>query len=722
MKLQELLRHLAPVFVMLLISVAALAQPRIRVEPEELDFGNVDPGDIAEMGLIISNEGNENLVVARIAVAGRCFSTDNDGDFSLAGGEMIEINVFFEPEWARWWEGTLIINSNDPDFEEVIVNVLGEGWDDDMWWPPEPKDFGFVEVGERAEEIFVLENHNRVDLLAEISIEGECFSCEWDWEMVVIEPEGELEFLVFFEPEEEREYEGFLIIMTNDPDERELWIELFGTGIERRAPDIFIEPEELGFGVIPMGQSDGILLTISNDGEDILEIEDIVINDEAFRHDWEGEPQFNWEFREGDEFMCILITEAQLEDEMLVEGDVIGIFTPGGICGGFARVEEGIFVNGEPLGIRVYADDPDTEEIEGFRRGDFFSYRIWDSDQHEEYIAEDWGGHNQEPEFGINGFMVTNIRADNIIRRDNSNLDPGEQFSVMVTFTPGELREYECELSVISNDPDQQEYVIALSGTGEGASNVPLDRGWNMISINILPHEEFWARDEGPDILLMTEQLRIDEDNHHVILMKNGDGHFYTPAFEFNSIPFWNLTQAYQVKLDEAVLAIWSGEAIPPDMDIPLEEGWNMIAYLPTYELDASATEFPVLTPIIDHVLIAKNGDGQFMLPAFDFSNMPPWCETQGYQVKVDEDVVLNYPEEQEQILGFMCPHLKENTPPYPTFETRVGEQGELHTGQNMSILITNINCIEANVGDEIVAFGPDGLLVGGGTINSGGQ
>ncbi|MBT7617441.1 MAG: hypothetical protein HN590_09185, partial [Calditrichaeota bacterium] len=80
--------------------------------------------------------------------------------------------------------------------------------------------------------------------------------------------------------------------------------------------------------------------------------------------------------------------------------------------------------------------------------------------------------------------------------------------------------------------------------------------------------------------------------------------------------------------------------------DIPLEAGWNLIAYLPTYELDASAPNFPVLAPIIDNVLIAKDVHGRFMFPELNFSNMPPWRETQGYQVDVNEDVVLNYPDE----------------------------------------------------------------------------
>jgi len=199
----------------------------------------------------------------------------------------------------------------------------------------------------------------------------------------------------------------------------------------------------------------------------------------------------------------------------------------------------------------------------------------------------------------------------------------------------------------------------------------------------------------------MMEQLRIDEDNHHVLLMKDGDGRFYLPDWGFNNIPYWNLTEGYQVKVDEDVEAVWAGELIPADSNIPLEEGWNIIAYFPTYELDASAPDFYVLSTIIDHVLIAKNNDGQFLLPPWDFSNMPPWRETQGYHVKVDEDVMLNYPPEQEDALAFTDPDRK----------ISCHWTAPVSTGNNMSLLITDAPA-NSN-GCEFGVFTASGICAG---------
>ena len=152
--------------------------------------------------------------------------------------------------------------------------------------------------------------------------------------------------------------------------------------------------------------------------------------------------------------------------------------------------------------------------------------------------------------------------------------------------------------------------------------------------------------------------------------------------------------------------ATWAGEQIPADSDIPLIEGWNIIAYLPTYELDASAPDYYVLSPIIDHVIIAKDADGTFMYPEWEYSNMPPWRETQGYQVKVDEDIVLNYPEEPEDEGLAMVP-AKE----YPADQHWADV---IRTGDNMSVLILEIqNSKLKTQNSQIAAFNSDGLLVG---------
>ncbi len=305
---------------------------------------------------------------------------------------------------------------------------------------------------------------------------------------------------------------------------------------------------------------------------------------------------------------------------------------------------------------------------------------------------------------------------------DRHFIEPDEDLEEIVTLNPEGLINglYEAELIIDCNDPRNPEVFlpVTMEVGGVPVIHVLLEENWNLISINVSPGEEFYAEneDQGPNVILMTEQLRIDDDNHHLRLMKNEDGRFYSPAFEFNNIPYWNLTEGYMISVDEDVEAAWEGDRISFDADIPLEEGWNFIAYFPTYELDANRPDYYVLSPIIERVIIAKNGQGHFMLPGeFDFSNMPPWQETQGYQVRVDADVVLNYPPEQDEIVFARNAVTKQS-------QRLLHFVRNYRTGKNMSVLITSISGIEISTGSEVVAFNSDGQIVGLGTVNDRGQ
>ena len=298
------------------------------------------------------------------------------------------------------------------------------------------------------------------------------------------------------------------------------------------------------------------------------------------------------------------------------------------------------------------------------------------------------------------------------------SIEPGADVEVTLTVDPAGLdhgTEYVTTMTINSNDPDNNEVSVNVTlTTAPDIRIITLDLGqnWNMISINVDP-EQFYADDEdrGPDVVEMFEGLRNDEGDHRVILLKNEDGLFYAPAWGFNNIPFWNLTEGYQVNLVEAIEYDIEGAPIAADADIPLEPLWNLVAYFPTYDLDASSPDFYVLADIIDLVFLAKDNNGRFMSPRFNFSNMAPWTEGQGYQVKIqgEDDVMFNYPPAQEEV----------------AFAHRESDS-EKHwiapapTGDNMSVLITSISGIEVRDGDQIVAHNSRGIVIGAGNVIDG--
>lgn len=357
--------------------------------------------------------------------------------------------------------------------------------------------------------------------------------------------------------------------------------------------------------------------------------------------------------------------------------------------------ENWMFTNGEepddpPDPPRLV--NPENETIVAGEEIDFVWQRSELANNYQIQISEDAGFNNLNLNEEIGNFSTTSFDG---FPNDNTEF----WWRVKAENVRG-WSEWSDERSFINGD--QRELTVAM------------EEGWNLISINVIPDEQFWQNEDGPDVVRMLEQLRIDDNNHHVILFKNGLGQFYLPAWGFNNIPYWNLLDGFQVKVDEDLETTWSGEHIQADSDIPLSEGWNMIGYLPTYELDASAPDFYVLSQIIDNVILAKDGLGHFLLPAWRFSNMNPWRESLGYQIKIDEDVTLNYPEEQEDenvaLTGddrtIVNPHWSHLAP----------------SDNNMSVLINSIGNIDLDKLDQIAAFSAANIIVGLGQINGRGQ
>ena len=175
------------------------------------------------------------------------------------------------------------------------------------------------------------------------------------------------------------------------------------------------------------------------------------------------------------------------------------------------------------------------------------------------------------------------------------------------------------------------EIPIQLSITGEGGlaqRGLDFNTGWNMVSLNLQP-----ANDQLPDMFAALVEEEI------LLFVKDGSGNFYAPAHDFINIERWIGVEGYQVKVARDAELTIEGEVISWDTPIALEEGWNMISYLPRNPIDAAVA----LSNIGDDLEIAKDGWGNFYIPAWDFSNIGDMREGLGYHVRVDSDVELVY-------------------------------------------------------------------------------
>jgi len=234
--------------------------------------------------------------------------------------------------------------------------------------------------------------------------------------------------------------------------------------------------------------------------------------------------------------------------------------------------------------------------------------------------------------------------------------------------------------------------LIADEG-GDRAEERVLDfnQGWNMVSVNVDPLEN--------DEVVLTNAL---VENDLLEIMKNGRGQFYSPAFGFSNIPGWDVEEGYMMKVTENCQLAIEGIPVLADQPIPLEAGWQMIAYYPRVDVDAVIA----FSGIVDVLEIAKDGIGQFYSPAFGFSNMGNLSEGMGYMVKMTEVVDLVYTIEEEIACN----------------RNHVNHQPEIlpivtPTGSNMSLLVLSDEPVNDNL--EIGVYASD-QMVGSGRITNG--
>ncbi len=144
--------------------------PDIAVSPDTLDFGEVFVGFPDSLPLVIRNVGTDLLTVTNIASNNPDFTVNVTG-FSLNPGESREVQVFFTPSATGLSTGTLSITSDDPDEPVVTVALQGEGIlpPDIAVTPDSLSDSLFT--GQTSTQIMTISNTGFSDLTFEIFLE-----------------------------------------------------------------------------------------------------------------------------------------------------------------------------------------------------------------------------------------------------------------------------------------------------------------------------------------------------------------------------------------------------------------------------------------------------------------------------------------------------------------------------------------------------------------------
>ncbi|MFH0765094.1 MAG: carboxypeptidase regulatory-like domain-containing protein [Calditrichota bacterium] len=372
-------------------------------------------------------------------------------------------------------------------------------------------------------------------------------------------------------------------------------------------------------------------------------------------------------------------------------------------------------------GLAYYPNDPDNHPLYIFHSptGNMMVLTKMNPDNNDTMSVRILGGVGRAAGLEItNGYdpyswvliAAANADADDRIdiwqlesRRDWVNLDPLEgqiaannrqnfTLTLDATSVPADMQ-MEATLHFVHNGRGAAvDLPVTMEVTEEGGftrRNMEFTQGWNMVSLNVEP--------ENDSVRVICRPLT---DAGILEMVKDGVGRFYRPEFNFINIPRWNPPEGYQFKLTRPAQLEVTGTTVAAQHPIQLQQGWQIVAYYPRAALEVRVA----LSGIRQQLRMVKDYMGRFYLPEFDFSNMAPLTEGQGYQMNLLQAVELVY-----QLGDNLAAPIPEPLAHFPVLPA--GES-------NMSVLLLEV----PNDISEIAAISSAGQIVGSGVVNERGQ
>ncbi|MFB6228520.1 MAG: choice-of-anchor D domain-containing protein, partial [Halobacteriales archaeon] len=263
------------------VGTLTVQAPSIAVDPNQIDFGEVNVGSTATESVTVANEGNATLNISSVGISGAdagVFSVVSEGSDTVAPGEETTIEVEFAPDSAGDFSAQLDIGSSDTD-ESVDLSGTGEARAPSIAVTPDQIDFGEVNVGSTVTESVTVANEGNATLnISSVGISGPdtgAFSVVSEGSDTVA-PGEETTIEVEFAPGSEGDFSAQLDIGSNDTDES---VDLSGTGEAAvRTPSIAVDPDQIDFGEVNVNDTATESVTVTNEGNATLAISSVGIS------------------------------------------------------------------------------------------------------------------------------------------------------------------------------------------------------------------------------------------------------------------------------------------------------------------------------------------------------------------------------------------------------------------------------------------------------------
>ena len=452
---------------------------QIRVNPGILIYDTVMMGESQKLPIYIQNADEyEPLVI-------HSFSTTDDqftvGDSSLVISPQYgkSVEVIFSPDTSGVIEGSLIIHNNDPENPNYNVVLVGEGRA-----PTNPQIvvdndtliFGqveiekhktyLIEIGNKGERTLTVENISTSNPL--FTVDTTSFNVLSNYSQVV---------KVTFSPTEVGQFTGELTIFSNDEEESEYKIYLYGAGVILSEPVFVSAQTELSFREVLVGDSLKQSFIFQNSGDKTLKLYNISTSRNQF----------------------VVSEDDTIKIEKLQSDSLFVTFSPDDTLSykgvllfntndpNKAEIEINLYGKGKKNAPQIFVPTP-------YLSLNFDTLLVNTTSQKSILVTNK----------GIQDLIVHNILYnDNFVPLQKEfTLSFEETEEVFIIFKPDSVKRFNGKISILSNDPANENLVISATGVGRDSTDQTISLSSDSLNFGTVAI----TNDSEPHVLTIQNQ------------------------------------------------------------------------------------------------------------------------------------------------------------------------------------------------------------------------
>ncbi|MCP4708835.1 MAG: choice-of-anchor D domain-containing protein, partial [Planctomycetes bacterium] len=257
-----------------------------------MDFGSITVNTTASATFTITNNGTADLVVSELSVDGVyeldlvSLPGDSGDDLVIAAGSEQIVEVTFNPEQNETYPATITVVSNDEDQFLITLEVSGSGQPPQPnIYVPESMDLGEVIRNETISDTLMIYNNGEEDLVVSYVDISSPFDLGdgLGAPTVTIIPGSYFELDVSVTPTQRGPQEGQISILSNDPDQSVISVDLFVQSlagllsVEESAQTV--NDSQIDFGPVYVDNTAENTVALTNTGDADLTVTGLEVDD-----------------------------------------------------------------------------------------------------------------------------------------------------------------------------------------------------------------------------------------------------------------------------------------------------------------------------------------------------------------------------------------------------------------------------------------------------------